>query len=285
MDRVCQDKPPEGEIRASKFCIQVSQSQWKFWTKFRKKVFENFVQRLVFKFGKYEVVNHHESRKLLMNQSNQKFYKEGGNKCLLGEGWNFRKQLIQIYFHFNTSISITAINLRPLSSRKLLILFRLFSGNTSYVFLGDYVDRGSFSAECVLYLASLKTLVPKNIILLRGNHESEKLNKNFNFYEEFTQKYSEELFQKCQTMFNSMPLCAVVNAKYFCAHGGISPEAKILSDINKIKRNKEIPQYVPIKNTWVQMLYSTAAPWKIWQKYHLKNIWPLLHVTSEIEQK
>ena len=119
------------------------------------------------------------------------------------------------------------------------------TGTTCYVFLGDYVDRGSFSAECVLYLASLKVLLPRNIFLLRGNHESEKLNKNFNFYEEFTQKYTQELFQKCQSMFNSMPLCAVVNAKYFCAHGGISPEAKILSEINKIKRNKEIPQYVP----------------------------------------
>jgi len=125
-------------------------------------------------------------------------------------------------------------------------------GTTSYVFLGDYVDRGSFSTECVLYLSSLKLLCPRNVFLLRGNHESEKLNKNFNFLEEFTQKYSLELFSICQHMFNSMPLCAVVNNKYFCAHGGISPEAKILADINKIKRHREIPQ----EGTMTDLLWS-----------------------------
>ena len=50
-------------------------------------------------------------------------------------------------------------------------------------------------------------------------------------------------------MFNSMPLCAVVNGKYFCAHGGISPEAKQLNDINKIRRHKEIPQYASYSST------------------------------------
>ena len=52
------------------------------------------------------------------------------------------------------------------------------------LFLGDYVDRGNFSLECITLLFSLKVLKPTKYYLLRGNYEFEIMASNYGFKKE-----------------------------------------------------------------------------------------------------
>lgn len=126
----------------------------------------------------------------------------------------------------------------------LLELFKICGEppNTNFQFMGDYVDRGINSVECFTYVLALKLRYPERITLLRGNHESNEINKIYGFYDECFKKYgNERVWKKFTEIFTSQPLSAVVDTKIFCLHGGLSPALHKLDDIKALNRLVDVP--------------------------------------------
>ncbi|POM58460.1 Serine/threonine-protein phosphatase 2B catalytic subunit [Phytophthora palmivora] len=112
------------------------------------------------------------------------------------------------------------------------------------VFLGDYVDRGAFSCEVILYLLLLKIQFSDKVVLLRGNHECESISSFYGFRNECRVKYGISAYYHFLSCFQSMPVAAILSTsrgKVFCVHGGLSPDLKKIQDIQNIDRHREIP--------------------------------------------
>ena len=125
-------------------------------------------------------------------------------------------------------------------------LIRLFDfGGTpqkkQYLFLGDYVDRGKNSIECISLLLAYKIKYPKNIYLLRGNHESEMINRTYGFYDECKRRYNLRIWKIFSDCFNWLPISALINTRILCMHGGLSPDLHELNNLKQIVRPTEVP--------------------------------------------
>jgi serine/threonine-protein phosphatase PP1 catalytic subunit len=126
----------------------------------------------------------------------------------------------------------------------LLQIFRQakYPPSTNYLFLGDYVDRGNQGIPVVCLLFALKILFPEQVFLLRGNHECTYINQNFGFYDECIEMYDYDIWRLFSDVFNCLPVCAVIDERIFCVHGGISPSLKSLDQIRNLRRPAEVPE-------------------------------------------
>ena len=103
------------------------------------------------------------------------------------------------------------------------------------------MDRGKQSIETISLLFALKIKYPENIFMLRGNHESSKINRIYGFYEECKRRYDKKIWKLFSETFNYLPVAAIIEGKIFCIHGGLSPKLVSLDQIQKIQRPTEIP--------------------------------------------
>lgn len=114
------------------------------------------------------------------------------------------------------------------------------------LFLGDYVDRGTFSCEVSLFLFACKLRYPKKVVLLRGNHETRAMTSYHNFKTEVIHKYGEDIYEMFLQVFDHLPLASIVNSRslgnFFCCHGGLSPSFKTINDLQNLNRFIEPPE-------------------------------------------
>lgn len=110
------------------------------------------------------------------------------------------------------------------------------NSDASVVFLGDYGDRGPFSAEVYYTVLSLKFHYPKQIVLMRGNHEGpEDLVAHPNdLPEQFQTRFGEmwdEAYRKVHKLFSYLHSATLVDERYLLIHGGLPSQSCTIADL------------------------------------------------------
>ena len=128
----------------------------------------------------------------------------------------------------------------------------------NYVFIGDFVDRGSYSLEVLATLFCLKLRFPTRVFLIRGNHEDSEVNQFFGFQLECRSRLvdGDEIWKAANTVFDNLPVAALIEGAIFCVHGGIGKTLKSLDQIREIPRPLKAPVRGAYRDLMRDILWS-----------------------------
>ena len=132
--------------------------------------------------------------------------------------------------------------------RDVLLLFASFGAPThknagdvelcSYVFNGDFIDRGEHQVALVALLFALKVLYPQRIYLVRGNHEFRSTSDRMGAcsfraacQRAFPSTQALEVYEACFGVFEWLPLAALVGDRILVVHGGVGDGRWRLEDL------------------------------------------------------
>ncbi|MDI6847179.1 MAG: metallophosphoesterase family protein [Candidatus Bathyarchaeia archaeon] len=110
------------------------------------------------------------------------------------------------------------------------------TSNTALIFLGDYGDRGVYSAEVYYIVLKLKLLFPEQVILMRGNHEGPEdlLASPHDLPTQFSARFDEkwrDAYSKIRELFRCLYNAVFVKDRYLMIHGSLPLQAKTLEDL------------------------------------------------------
>jgi diadenosine tetraphosphatase ApaH/serine/threonine PP2A family protein phosphatase len=108
--------------------------------------------------------------------------------------------------------------------------------DTTLIFLGDYGDRGAHSTEVYHILMRLKLAFPKQVVILRGNHEGPEdlMASPHNLPLSFQSRFGENwktVYSKTRELFACLYNALVVDERYLMVHGGLSPNIESIQDL------------------------------------------------------
>jgi len=143
--------------------------------------------------------------------------------------------------------------------RDLLLYFHAFGmpgrDSTTFVFNGDFVDRGQHQLETVGLLLALKVLYPEKVYLIRGNHEDRLMNEKYGFKHECMVKlgtdFGRKMFDLMQSAFDRLPLACLIANRALVLHGGIGDGMWGLSDIWNVARPLPSERILSKENSWL----------------------------------
>ncbi|MEM3673205.1 MAG: metallophosphoesterase family protein [Candidatus Bathyarchaeia archaeon] len=104
------------------------------------------------------------------------------------------------------------------------------------IFLGDYGDRGAYSAEVYYTVLKLKLLFPQQVILMRGNHEGPEdlMASPHDLPYQFQIRFGENwnvAYIKVRELFKHLYNAVLVRELCLIIHGGPPSQAKTLEDL------------------------------------------------------
>ena len=104
------------------------------------------------------------------------------------------------------------------------------------VFLGDYGDRGAYSAEVYYIVLKLKLLFPHMVVLMRGNHEGPEdlLAYPHDLPTQFRVRFGEKgvaAHLKIRELFEHLYSAVIVEERYLMIHGGLPAQAHTIEDL------------------------------------------------------
>eukprot|EP00930_Biecheleria_cincta_P028709 TRINITY_DN20021_c0_g1_i1.p1 TRINITY_DN20021_c0_g1~~TRINITY_DN20021_c0_g1_i1.p1 ORF type:complete len:634 (+),score=127.66 TRINITY_DN20021_c0_g1_i1:50-1951(+) len=96
---------------------------------------------------------------------------------------------------------------------------------TTFIFNGDFVDRGAHQIETIGLLLALKVAFPTKVWLVRGNHEDRSMNEKYGFKDTCIQTMGQALglkiYDLLEAAFDQLPIACLVEGRILCVHGGI----------------------------------------------------------------
>ena len=115
--------------------------------------------------------------------------------------------------------------------------------DSTVIFLGDYGDRGEKSPEIYYCILKLKLTYPKQVVLLRGNHEAPQdlLGLPHDLPLQFQRRFGEDwqaAYAKTRELHACLYNAVYVPDRYLMVHGGLSPEINSMEDIAEAQENQ-----------------------------------------------